>query len=116
MLGFRTFVLQGGEDSYYSDETICRIISTVKSKYPDCAVTLSLGEKPYESYKAFKRAGADRYLLRHETASEEHYRQLHPESMILQYRKDSLWKLKEIGYQVGSGFMVAHPTRQLSIS
>ena len=108
-LGFRTFVLQGGEDSYYTDDMLCGIVAKIKSKYPDCAVTLSLGEKPYESYKSYFDAGADRYLLRHETANEEHYRMLHPDNMRIENRKNCLWNLKEIGYQVGSGFMVGSP-------
>ena len=108
-LGFRTFVLQGGEDPHYEDETMCGIVSAIKSKYPDCAVTLSLGEKTYESYKAFFDAGADRYLLRHETADEAHYQQLHPKSMSIETRKKCLRTLKAIGYQVGSGFMVGSP-------
>ena len=108
-LGFRTYVLQGGEDDYYKDEMLCAIISEIKTNYPDCAVTLSIGEKPYKSYKAYFEAGADRYLLRHETADDEHYKKLHPKSMSLQNRKKCLWNLKEIGYQVGSGFMVGSP-------
>lgn len=108
-LGFRTFVMQGGEDSYYNDEIICGIVSTVKKKYPDCAITLSLGEKSFESYQAFFDAGAERYLLRHETADEAHYRRLHPTSMHLKNRMECLWNLKRIGYQVGSGFMVGSP-------
>lgn len=108
-LGFRTFVMQGGEDPYYSDEMICDIVSKIKSRYPDCAVTLSIGEKPRESYQAFFDAGADRYLLRHETADPEHYGKLHPKAMSLENRKRSLFDLKEIGYQVGSGFMVGSP-------
>lgn len=108
-LGFRTFVMQGGEDPYYTDEMICDIISKIKSRYPDCAVTLSIGEKPRESYQAFFDAGADRYLLRHETADPEHYGKLHPEAMSLENRKECLFDLKEIGYQVGSGFMVGSP-------
>jgi len=108
-LGFRTFVLQGGEDDYYKDEMLCEIISEIKKDYPDCAVTLSIGEKPYKSYKAYFEAGADRYLLRHETADDEHYKKLHPSSMSLKNRKECLWNLKEIGYQVGSGFMVGSP-------
>lgn len=108
-LGFRTFVMQGGEDPYYSDEMICDIVSKIKSRYPDCAVTLSIGEKPRESYQAFFDAGADRYLLRHETAAPEHYGKLHPEAMSLENRKRCLFDLKEIGYQVGSGFMVGSP-------
>lgn len=108
-LGFRTFVMQGGEDPYYTDEMICDIVSKIKSRYPDCAVTLSIGEKPRESYQAFFDAGADRYLLRHETADPEHYSKLHPEAMSLENRKRCLFDLKEIGYQVGSGFMVGSP-------
>ncbi len=108
-LGFRTFVMQGGEDPYYTDEIICDIVSKIKSRYPDCAVTLSIGEKPRESYQAFFDAGADRYLLRHETADPEHYSKLHPEAMSLENRKRCLFDLKEIGYQVGSGFMVGSP-------
>jgi len=108
-LGFRTFVLQGGEDEYYTDEILADIIRAVKASYPDCAVTLSIGEKSYESYKAFFDAGADRYLLRHETANEEHYRKLHPKYLSLKNRKQCLYNLKEIGYQVGCGFMVGSP-------
>lgn len=108
-LGFRTFVMQGGEDPYYTDEMICDIVSKIKSRYPNCAVTLSIGEKPRESYQAFFDAGADRYLLRHETADPEHYGKLHPEAMSLENRKECLFDLKEIGYQVGSGFMVGSP-------
>lgn len=112
-LGFRTFVLQGGEDMYYTDKLICEIVSKIKSEYPDCAVTLSIGEKSKESYKAFFDAGADRYLLRHETADDTHYGMLHPDSMSLKNRKECLWNLKEIGFQVGSGFMVGSPYQTL---
>ena len=108
-LGFRTFVLQGGEDLHYSDEEICSIVYEIKENHPDCAVTLSIGEKPKESYRMYKNAGADRYLLRHETADIMHYSKLHPESMSLDTRKECLWNLKELGYQVGSGFMVGSP-------
>jgi biotin synthase len=108
-LGFRTFVLQGGEDPHYTDDMICGIVSEIKRNHGDCAVTLSIGERPRGSYAAFFEAGADRYLLRHETASEEHYRKLHPASMSLENRKRCLWDLKDIGYQVGSGFMVGSP-------
>lgn len=108
-LGFRTFVLQGGEDMCFTDKLICDIVSSIKNAYPDCAVTLSLGEKDKKSYAAYKKAGADRYLLRHETADESHYRLLHPESMSLANRKECLFNLKELGYQVGSGFMVGSP-------
>lgn len=108
-LGFRTFVLQGGEDGYFTDDKICSIVSEIKQRYPDCAVTLSIGEKSYESYKAFFDAGADRYLLRHETANCEHYRMLHPQPLSIENRKQCLWNLKEIGYQVGCGMMVGSP-------
>lgn len=108
-LGFRTFVLQGGEDGYFTDERLTRLIRTIKEGYPDCAVTLSVGEKPKESYLRFYEAGADRYLLRHETADETHYRRLHPGDMLLSRRKECLFWLREIGYQVGCGFMVGSP-------
>ena len=108
-LGFRTFVLQGGEDPYFSDERICDIVAKIKQDYPDCAVTLSIGEKDKASYQAFYDAGADRYLLRHETADEAHYQSLHPVEMSFQHRILCLYDLKEIGYQVGCGFMVGSP-------
>lgn len=108
-LGFRTFVLQGGEDPYFTDKKVCEIVSSIREKYPDCAITLSIGEKSKDSYKAYFNAGANRYLLRHETATDEHYNMLHPKSMSLEIRKACLYSLKEIGYQVGSGFMVGSP-------
>lgn len=108
-LGFRTFVLQGGEDAYYSDEILVDIIRAIKDGYPDCALTLSIGERSYESYKAYFDAGADRYLLRHETADPAHYSRLHPSALSLEVRKKCLADLKEIGYEVGSGFMVGSP-------
>ncbi|MDR0336849.1 MAG: [FeFe] hydrogenase H-cluster radical SAM maturase HydE [Planctomycetaceae bacterium] len=108
-LGYRTFVLQGGEDPFYTDEQISEIVAEIRKKYTDCAITLSLGEKSYESYELFFRAGANRYLLRHETANAEHYAKLHPVGMSLENRKRCLWNLREIGYQVGSGFMVGSP-------
>lgn len=108
-LGFHTFVLQGGEDSYYTDNAICDIISAIHSHFPDCAITLSIGEKSKESYQAFFDAGARRYLLRHETANAKHYGLLHPSAMSLENRKRCLYDLKEIGYQVGSGFLVGAP-------
>ena len=113
-LGFRTFVLQGGEDRYFSDETVCRIVSRIKERYPDCAVTLSLGEKNRESYEKMYDAGADRYLLRHETADREHYGKLHPKEMSFENRMRCLYDLKEIGYQVGCGFMVGSPFQSVS--
>lgn len=108
-LGFRTFVLQGGEDAYYSDEVLCDIIGEIKRLYPDCAVTLSLGERSSESYEALYKAGADRYLLRHETATKDHYEKLHPEKMSFEKRMKCLRELKRIGYQTGCGFMVGSP-------
>lgn len=108
-LGFRTFVLQGGEDSYYTDAFYCNLIRTIKNTYPDCAITLSIGERSYDSYLSYYLAGADRYLLRHETASYSHYQKLHPANLSLSNRKQCLSWLKEIGYQVGSGFMVGSP-------
>ncbi len=108
-LGFRTYVLQSGEDGFYTDEKMVDIISAIRKGYPDCAITLSLGEKSRETYRAFLEAGADRYLLRHETALDRHYRQLHPPELSLAHRKQCLWELKELGYQVGSGFMVGSP-------
>ena len=108
-LGFRTFVLQGGEDIYYTDEILCDIIKGIRKEFPDCAITLSFGEKPYDSYSAYFNAGANRYLLRHETAESDHYSKLHPSPMSLETRKKCLFDLKEIGYQVGSGFMVGSP-------
>ena len=117
-LGFRTFVLQGGEDPWFTDAVLCPLLWEIKARYPDCAVTLSLGERSEESYRALFEAGADRYLLRHETADPEHYRQLHPASMSFENRMDCLHTLKRIGYQVGCGFMVGSPgqtARQLAL-
>lgn len=111
-LGFRTFVLQGGEDPWYTDERICHIVRAIKGEFPGCAVTLSIGEKERESYAAYRVAGADRYLLRHETASDDHYQMLHPSSLSLAHRKNCLFTLKELGYQVGSGFMVGSPDQR----
>lgn len=108
-LGFRTFVLQGGEDPFFTDEKLCALVSEIKTRYPDCAVTLSVGEKSRESYARYFAAGADRYLLRHETADEAHYRMLHPPQLSLQNRKRCLRDLKEIGYQTGCGFLVGSP-------
>lgn len=112
-LGFRTFVLQGGEDTGFSDENLIQIISRIKNKFPDCAITLSIGEKSFEAYKNFFDAGADRYLLRHETANNSHYKKLHPDNLSLDNRKKCLYNLKKIGYQVGTGFMVGSPYQTL---
>lgn len=108
-LGFRTFVLQGGEDPFYDDDRMCDIVASIRDAYPDCAITLSLGERSRESYQRLFEAGADRYLLRHETADAGHYAFLHPACMSLENRKRCLRDLREIGYQVGSGFMVGSP-------
>ncbi len=108
-LGFRTFVLQGGEDGFFTDEIICEIVNEIKRKYPDCAVTLSLGERSKESYQRLYDAGADRYLLRHETADSDHYGKLHPQGMSFDTRMKCLENLKEIGFQTGCGFMVGSP-------
>ncbi len=111
--GLRTIVLQGGEDPAFDDGSICRIIKGIKDVHPDCAVTLSIGEKPEVSYRKYFEAGASRYLLRHETADEAHYRKLHPDSMSLSNRKQCLHNLKEIGFQTGAGFMVGSPFQTL---
>ncbi|MBQ6708560.1 MAG: [Clostridia bacterium] len=108
-LGFKTFVLQGGEDNHFTDELICDIVKTIKSEYPDVAVTLSLGEKEKSSYEKYRNAGADRYLLRHETSDKEHYKKLHPEKMSIDDRKKCLENLKALGYQTGCGIMVGSP-------
>ena len=112
-LGYRTFVLQGGEDPYFTDDRICELVSAIHVRYPDCAITLSIGERSRAAYQAFWDAGARRYLLRHETANEGHYKKLHPETMDLGARKQCLYDLKVIGYQVGSGFMVGSPYQTL---
>ena len=109
-LGYRTFVLQGGEDSYYTDVRLVEIIKSIKIQHPDCAITLSIGERSRESYIALKEAGVDRYLLRHETASKELYDSLHP-NMSFENRRNCLYTLKELGYQVGAGFMVGLPNQ-----
>lgn len=108
-LGMRTFVMQGGEDGYFNQERMGDIISEVRNRYPDCAITLSLGELDNESYAAFSKAGANRFLLRHETANAEHYAKLHPPELTLARRIQCLWELKALGYQVGAGFMVGSP-------
>ena len=108
-LGFRTFVLQGGEDGWYTDERMTDIVRAMRQAYSDCAITLSLGERGRESFKRLYDAGANRYLLRHETADEAHYAKLHPASMTLTHRLQCLRDLKEIGFQTGAGFMVGSP-------
>lgn len=108
-LGFRTFVLQGGEDGFFGDRELCALVSAIKGRYPACAVTLSVGERPAESYRALFAAGADRYLLRHETATAGHFARLHPPSQTLESRRRCLYTLREIGFQVGAGLMVGSP-------
>lgn len=108
-LGFRTFVLQGGEDPFFTDERMADIIASIHTQFPDCAITLSLGERDLQSYQRFFDAGATRYLLRHETANPDHYVKLHPNTMSYEHRIECLHILKTIGYQVGCGFMVGSP-------
>lgn len=108
-LGFRTFVLQGGEDGGFSDERLCALVETIKKHHPDCAVTLSVGERPRHIYQQFFDAGTDRYLLRHETADAAHYAHLHPSELSLAVRKQCLFDLRDIGFQVGTGFLVGSP-------
>ena len=108
-LGFRTFVLQGGEDAWFTDEILCPLIETIKQRYPDCALTLSLGERGRESFRRLREAGADRYLLRHETANADHYARLHPAEMSFEHRMQCLHDLRDLGFQVGAGFMVGSP-------
>jgi len=109
LLGYRTFVLQSGEDPFYTDEMICSLIRDIKNRFPDCAITLSIGEKSKETYKRYHDAGADRFLLRHETASEEHYRKLHPAGMSFSHRMQCLQDLRETGFAVGAGMMLGSP-------
>lgn len=112
-LGFRTFVLQGGEDDSYTPKVMVDIITTIRKTYPDCAITLSLGEKDEATYKQYYDAGANRYLLRHESINEEHYAYLHPKEMSIQTRKECLFQLKKIGFQTGSGIMVGSPNQKI---
>lgn len=108
-LGFRTFVLQGGEDPWFTDERVCQLVRQIKARWPEAAVTLSIGEREEASYQAFRQAGADRYLLRHETADDCHYHRLHPSELSLAHRMDCLRTLKRLGFQTGAGFMVGSP-------
>ena len=108
-LGFRTFVLQGGEDGFFTEEKLVRLIQKIRKGYPDCAITLSVGEKTKDEYQRLREAGADRYLLRHETADPDHYRLLHPQRLSLACRKECLFTLKSLGFQTGAGFMVGSP-------
>jgi biotin synthase len=108
-LGYRTFVLQSGEDAWYTTDVVVDIVSRIRAAYPDCAITLSIGERGRNAYQRFFDAGADRFLLRHETATAEHFARLHPPSQVLATRLQCLWDLKEIGFQTGAGFMVGSP-------
>lgn len=108
-LGFRTFVLQGGEDGYFNINVLTSLVKKIRAAYPECAITLSLGEKTKEEYQSLFDAGADRYLLRHETADDEHYSYLHPSSLTLENRKKCLYDLKATGFQTGCGFMTGSP-------
>lgn len=108
-LGFRTFVLQGGEDNYMNDDRVTEVVAAIRTEFPDVAITLSFGERPTLSYERFFQAGANRYLLRHETHNEAHYRRLHPEDMSLSNRLRCLNDLKRIGFQTGTGIMVGSP-------
>lgn len=110
--GYRTFVIQGGEDGYFTDDRLVPIVRDLRTQYPDCAITLSLGERPYASYKALKEAGANRYLLRQESITEAHYNQLHPQELRLENRVECLRNLKALGYQVGTGIMVGSPYQE----
>ncbi len=112
-LGFRTFVMQGGEDAWMTDERVCDIVRSVKQEFPDCAITLSLGERGRESFARLKEAGADRYLLRHETADAAHYALLHPAEMRFEHRMQCLQDLRDLGFQVGCGFMVGSPGQSI---
>lgn len=112
-MGLRTFVLQGGEDPHFSDEVLIPIVRSLRERFPEVAITLSLGERSATSFEKLKRAGADRYLLRHETANAEHYHRLHPKSMTLQSRQDCLYELKRLGFQTGAGMMVGSPGQTL---
>ena len=108
-LGFRTFVIQGGEDPAMTDTWVTDMVREIRGRFPDCAITLSLGEREYDTFRQWREAGADRYLLRHETADACHYKSLHPAAMSFEHRVKCLRDLKELGYQTGCGFMVGSP-------
>ena len=112
-IGFRTFVLQGGEDNFFNIERMSNIARAIKKEFPDCALTLSIGEKEEEYYKELKNNGANRFLLRHETADSEHYSKLHPKYMSLENRKECLRFLKSLGFQTGTGMMIGSPFQKL---
>ena len=108
-LGLRTFVLQGGEDAYFTDERLCKLVTRIHKEFPECAITLSVGERSRESYEKLHAAGAERFLLRQETSDEAHFGKLHPDKQMLSTRVECLHNLKEIGYQTGCGFLVGSP-------
>ena len=112
-IGFRTFVLQGGEDNFFNIERMSKIVKAIKNEFPDCALTLSIGEKEEEYYKELKNDGANRFLLRHETSENEHYSKLHPKYMSLENRKECLRTLKKLGFQTGTGMMIGSPFQKL---
>ena len=112
-IGFRTFVLQGGEDNFFNIERMTNIVKAIKKEFPDCALTLSIGEKEEEYYKELKNNGANRFLLRHETSENEHYSKLHPAYMSLENRKECLRYLKNLGFQTGTGMMIGSPFQKL---
>lgn len=112
-IGFRTFVLQGGEDNFFNIERMTNIVKAIKKEFPDCALTLSIGEKEEEYYKELKNNGANRFLLRHETSENEHYSKLHPAYMSLENRKKCLRYLKKLGFQTGTGMMIGSPFQKL---
>ena len=112
-IGFRTFVLQGGEDNFFNIERMSNIVRAIKKEFPDCALTLSIGEKDEKYYKELKNNGANRFLLRHETSENEHYSKLHPKYMSLDNRKECLRILKRLGFQTGTGIMVGSPFQKL---
>ncbi len=108
-IGLRTFVLQGGEDPKQNTSWIVDVVREMRTCYPDCAITLSLGEKSYETYRRLREAGADRYLLRHETFDADHYSRLHPSAMSSANRLRCLRDLKRLGFQTGTGVMIGSP-------
>lgn len=112
-LGFRTVVLQSGEDFFYDTKQMGNLVAAIKKQHADTAVTLSLGEREKPVYQYWYDCGADRYLLRHETATKTHYQKLHPSGLSFEHRIQCLLDLKEIGYQVGAGFMVGSPFQTL---
>lgn len=112
-LGFKTVVLQGGEDTRQTDTWITEVVTEIRKNFPELAITLSLGEHSAEAYQAFFQAGANRYLLRHETFNRSHYEKMHPSIMSYEHRIECLRTLKHIGFQTGTGMMVGAPFQTL---